>query len=202
MLDNLFRHIKDRLLNPLARPLRAVSPITLTLIALIIGLLGIGLISQNWYWGGLLCWWLNRFLDGLDGTVARIHHKQSDWGGYLDILADFVIYAGLPIALVAGQPALTGYLALACLLGSFYVNTASWMYLAAILEKRNQGSSSRGELTTVTMPTGLIGGTETIIFYSAFLLWPMYHLPLFTLMTVLVSLTILQRVVWAGQHLR
>lgn len=200
MLDNALRHFKDRLLDPVAQPLPRVYPIAITLIALAVGLLGLFLLTQQAYGWGLVCWLLNRALDGLDGSVARLHRRQSNLGGYVDILADFVVYAGFPIALVMAAPSDAGYLSLAFLLASFYINAASWMYLAAILEKRRY---TRGaELTTVTMPDGLIGGAETIIFYCLFLLWPGYLVPLFALMAGLVLVTIGQRLAWAVKYLK
>lgn len=202
MLDNALRHFKDRLLDPLARSLPRAAPITITLIALVVGLVGIMLLTQQYYGWGLVCWLLNRLLDGLDGAVARVHQRQSDWGGYVDILSDYVVYAGFPVALVMGTPSSGGFLSLAFLLACFYLNTASWMYLAAILEKRKHGAKTRGELTTITMPAGLIGGTETIVFYSLFLLWPLYLVPLYLLMAGLVLVTVGQRLVWASRHLR
>lgn len=202
MLDNILRHFKDRLLDPLARPLPRTDPVVITLLALAVGLGGIGLVTQQYYGWGLACWLLNRLLDGLDGSVARVHRQQSDWGGYIDILSDYIVYAGFPVALVIGTPSAGGYLSLAFLLACFYLNTASWMYLAAILEKRRQRAGSGDELTTITMPGGLIGGTETIIFYTLFLLWPAYLVPLYALMSGLVLVTVGQRVVWAGRHLR
>jgi phosphatidylglycerophosphate synthase len=202
MLDNVLRHFKDRLLDPVARRLPGATPVAVTLITLTVGLVGTFLLTQQAYYWGLACWLLNRLLDGLDGSVARVHHRQSDWGGYVDILSDYVVYAGFPVALVVGTPSTGGYLSLAFLLACFYLNTASWMYLAAILEKRQHGAKSRGELTTIIMPAGLIGGTETIIFYSLFLLWPVYLVPLFALMSGLVLITVGQRVVWASRHLR
>ncbi|MCQ3979886.1 MAG: CDP-alcohol phosphatidyltransferase family protein [Anaerolineae bacterium] len=202
MLDNALRHFKDRLLDPLARSLPRAAPIAITLIALVVGLVGIMLLTQQYYGWGLICWLLNRLLDGLDGSVARVHQRQSDWGGYVDILSDYVVYAGFPVALVIGTPSSGGYLSLAFLLACFYVNTASWMYLAAILEKRKRGARATGELTTITMPAGLIGGTETVIFYSLFLLWPLSLVPLYLLMAGLVLVTVGQRLVWASRHLR
>ena len=38
MFDNVLRHFKDRLLDPLARPLPGINPLSITLIALTIGL--------------------------------------------------------------------------------------------------------------------------------------------------------------------
>ena len=101
-----------------------------------------------------------------DGAVAR-HTGLSDRGGFLDILTDFIVYASLPIGLVAGSASNEPYLALAFMLASFYVNSASWMYLAAILEKR--AARHPKTQTTVVMPTGLIGGFETIIAYGIFI---------------------------------
>ena len=200
MLDNALRHYKDRLLDPLARPLLTVHPTLITLLALAVGLVGLLLLTQQAYGWGLACWLLNRILDGLDGSVARLHRRQSDLGGYGDILADFVVYAGVPIALVVGEPSWGGYLSLAFLLASFYLNSASWLYLAAILEKRPYRDKT--ELTTITMPAGLIGGAETVIFYSLFILWPAYLVFLYALMAGLVLVTIGQRLVWAVKYLK
>lgn len=36
---------------------------------------------------------------GIDGLVARVSGQQTDFGGYLDILCDFVVYAAIPIGL-------------------------------------------------------------------------------------------------------
>jgi hypothetical protein len=58
------------------------------------------------------------------------------------------------------------------LLGSFFVNAASWMYLSAVLERRGAGAAARGERTTVTMPPGLIAGAETVVLYTLFLVFP------------------------------
>jgi phosphatidylserine synthase len=66
MLDSLLRHFKDRLLEPLARSLPATAPITITMLALAVGLGGIALLTQQYYGWALLCWLLNRLLDGLE----------------------------------------------------------------------------------------------------------------------------------------
>lgn len=201
MFDDVLRDWKDRLLEPVARLLIGVSPIFITALGLAVGVLGMALLTRQLYGGALVCWLLNRTLDGLDGVVARQHRRQSDLGGYVDILADFVVYAGFPIALVMGCPSVAGYLSLAWLLGAFYVNAASWMYLAAILEKRRHQHPRSAELTSITMPAGLIGGAETVIFYIMFILWPTALPILFSLMGGLVLVTIGQRLVWANKYL-
>jgi phosphatidylglycerophosphate synthase len=198
MLDNSLRLVKERLLTPVALRLESLHPTVLTGVGLVVGVIGAVVVWQGHYGVGLLLWSLNRLLDGLDGTLARVHHRQSDLGGYLDILADFVVYAAYPVALVASRPTENGWLALAILLATYYVNTASWMYLSAILEKRQLADS---HMTTVVMPVGVMGGTETFMFYILFLLFPQYLGWLFGLMTVLIGLTIGQRIFWAIRSL-
>ena len=87
------------------------------------------------------------------------------------------------------------------MLASFYVNAASYLFLSAVLERRNHGAAARGELTTVTMPGGLVEGAETVVFYSLFFIFPAQLAPLFGLMAALVGVTIVQRVMWAVKHL-
>ncbi len=148
MVDKLLRAPKEQVLAPVAtRVFHAVHPTTLTLAAFGIGLAAAVAVWQGAYGLGVGLWVLNRVLDGLDGTVARLHQKQSDLGGYLDIVLYTVIYAAIPFALVLSQPQPGAWLSLAFLLSSFYINGASWMYLAALLEKRRQGAAARGELT-------------------------------------------------------
>lgn len=206
MFDASLRRAKDRIGEPLAAVMRPVAPELVTLLALLTGLgcalcaaLGMGAPS-------LLLWLLSRGLDGLDGLLARQHNKQSDFGGYLDILLDYVVYAAVPFGLVLGYPSAQNSLALVIMLAAFYVNSASWMMLAAILEKRSaeRGRQPTGQhgMTTVVMPAGLVGATESIIAYSLFLLFPGLLAPLYLFFSGLVAVTIIQRLLWAHRTLR
>ena len=51
-----------------------------------------------------MAWCLNRFLDGMDGVVARATKTSSDFGGYLDIVVDFTVYGVVPLGIVLGHP--------------------------------------------------------------------------------------------------
>ncbi len=144
---------------------------------------------------------LNRILDGLDGLVARERSLQSDLGGYIDLLVDFAVYAVIPIGVWwgVGEPhGSASPVALVTLLAAFYVNAASWMYLAALIEKR---SAAADRTTSIVMPRGLIEGTETVIFYALFLIVPHYSTYLFFLMAAATVAGSLQRVVWAMRRL-
>jgi phosphatidylglycerophosphate synthase len=201
MFDEYLRRLKDRLLAPVALRLGVrVSPNALSFLALVVGVLAALAASRHNTLMATVLWLVNRALDGLDGTQARVHHRQSDFGGYLDIVFDFVVYAAVPIGLVVAQPdlAMPGL----WLLASFFVNAASWMYLAAILERRQAGAASRKELTTVTMPPGLVAGTETVVLYTVMLSWPASCAIVFPVMATLVMFTVVQRLWWAKTRLR
>ena len=203
MFDVLLRVLKDRLLEPLARLLGPrVAPNAVTVLALLVGLAAGAAAWRRAYGIALALWALNRLLDGLDGTLARVHGRQTDFGGYLDILLDFAVYTAVPTGLALGRPTLPVLAAGLALLGSFFVNAASWMYLSAVLERRGAGAAARGERTTVTMPPGLIAGAETVVLYTLFLVFPGRLAELFGVMAALVYATVGQRLVWARRHLR
>jgi len=199
MFDSTLRRFKDQVGTPLARHMSRVSPMFISILALAVGLFAAYGAFKGQYLWAFAFWILNRLLDGLDGLIARLHDRQSDFGGYVDILTDYIVYAALPIGLVAGSASNERYLALIFLLAFFYVNTASWMYLAAILEKR--AAHSPETQTTIVMPAGIIGGFETILAYGIFLLFPAHITILFSIFATLVFITIVQRLIWAHKHL-
>lgn len=207
MFDEKMRQLKDNAFAPLAQLLQAVPPWFFTVVGLVVGLATAVSAWQQQYPLGFFLWIANRVFDGLDGAVARQCGTSSDFGGYLDIVVDFVIYAAIPVGLAAGRvdpTAATGMaqpliLSLIFLLCTYYVNAASWMYLAAVLEKRR--ASHEGRLTTIVMPAGIIGGTETIVFYGAFMIFPTHLVWLFSVMGSLIVITIGQRLVWAARHI-
>jgi phosphatidylglycerophosphate synthase len=198
MFDQFFRALKDRGFAPLARLVgRWLSPNAVTVLACLVGL---GCAFAAWrqtYGVALGLWLLNRTLDGLDGSVARETGRQSDLGGYLDIVLDFLVYAAVPLGIAMGQGDLRAVRAAAVLLGACFANAASWMYLAAILEKRALGASATGERTTITMPPGLIAGTETVVLFALMLAWPAGAATVMLAMAALVGVTVVQRLVWA-----
>ena len=201
MLDLRLRPIKERVLGGVAQRLaRFVGPGSLTLLALAIT------IGAGWAAAvgltvvALAAWLFGRLLDGLDGPIARARGSASDLGGYHDILADTVGYVAVPLGVAFSVDSRSGWITLAVLLGTFWVNGMSWAYLAAILEKHSAGASTTGELTSVTMRPALIEGTETIVIYSAFILFPHVAPWLFASMAGLVAINVLQRLRWASRH--
>jgi len=187
VFDDFLRARKDRLLAPIARRVgRRVSPTAITILAFIVGLAAAYGAGRGAYVIALALWWVNRLLDGFDGTLARVTGRASGFGAYLDIVLDFVIYAAIPLGLVLGASDPRAPMAALLLLASFYVNAATWMALSATPDKS---------------PPSLIAGAETVVFYTLFLILPTEIVALFRIMAALVALTALQRLVWAARHL-
>jgi len=92
MFDHLLRQLKDRWLAPFSRLLGArVSPFSISLLAFVAGVGAALAAYRGQNTTALVAWLINRTLDGLDGTHARVHNSQSDVGGYLDIMFDFIV---------------------------------------------------------------------------------------------------------------
>lgn len=202
MLDLRLRPVKDGALAPATRLLaERASAKMLTSLALVFALgTAVGA------WASLpavavACWWASRLLDGLDGPVARARGEASDYGGYLDMTADTIGYALIPIGVALGIDRPDTWRAAAVLLAALFVNAISWSYLAAVLEKRGLGTRHRGETTSVTMPAALIEGTETIVIYTLFLAVPATAPWVFSAMAALVVVNVVQRLAWARRAL-
>jgi phosphatidylglycerophosphate synthase len=119
---------------------------------------------------GIYLWLPNRFLDCLDGSLARSRNAATDLGGFLDLLSDFIIYSLLPITVCLGQDATSvNWIALALLEASFHVNNFVLFYSAAVAAKRQDD-----ELTSVTMRPALVEGFESGVIFTAMLIWPQY----------------------------
>lgn len=159
------------MLAPAVSALSFVPPIGLTLFGLFVGLLSAVTAGFGLWWIALGLFAFNRILDGLDGDVARATRKASDSGGYADITADMVVYAAIPIGASIGSDISNIWIFTTILLASFYINTITWSYLAAIIEKQaRQGL----ETTSIVFPPGLVEGTETVLFYAAMLVLPQW----------------------------
>ena len=200
MMDVVLRPVKDAMLRPIAQNLGdSISPTTITLIAGGVGVLAALAGWRGEYTLGLILWWTNRFLDGLDGALARESGKQSELGGYIDTLIDFAMYTIIPVGLAMREPSIPLLATLVFLLGTFYVNAAAFLYLSAILIQRKQ--SQPDQLTSVAMPRGLVEGTEAIIIFTLFFLFPEVLGVLFTILGVLVIATTFQHIIWAVRNL-
>src|SRR5262245_62212484 len=116
----------------------------------------------------------NRVLDGLDGAVAR-RRGITDLGGYLDILLDFLFYAGVPFFFAVGRPGEA--LPAAFLVFSFVGTGSSFLAFAAVAARRGITTEARGRKALYYLG-GLTEGAETIALFVLICLFP-DHFPWF-----------------------
>jgi phosphatidylglycerophosphate synthase len=166
-----------------------------TLLGLAVALLAAGAIAAGWpTWLALVPLLASRVFDGLDGAVARATYK-TDFGGYLDIICDFVFYAAIPLAFVIRDPAANG-VAGAFLLASFYVNGATFLGYAVMAEKRGMQTKAQGE-KSLYYAVGILEGTETIGFFVLICLVPSLFSPAAWLFGALCFVTAIARTLLA-----
>lgn len=203
MLDSTLRPVKDRMLGPIARgPVGVLPPVAISTIGLALTLAAAVAASQRMAVLGLGLWLLGRIADGLDGLVARSRQSDSDIGGLIDIVFDVIGYAAVPVGIAFGVDDRAGWVATGVLLATFYVNATSWAYLSALLEKRSVGAPRTGRSTAVSIPRGLVEGTETIVFFSVALLFLDAATTVWWIMAAAVVVTTAERLRWAVRALR
>lgn len=201
MLDKELRKLKDAALIPVARLIgQRIHPIVITIFGFLVGAAAVVFLYYGHFLTALWLWAANRILDGLDGLVARYADKKTDLGGFLDIVADFFIYAAIPLSFAAGAGGAEYYRIAAILLGAFYVNASIWMSVSALLEKHNCADESRQ--TSMQMPRGVVEGFETIIFYTLMFLFPSYFILIAVIMSAMLGVGILLRLFQAVKLLR
>jgi phosphatidylglycerophosphate synthase len=170
MLDRPVRKLIDPSLETLAARLAAlgVSANACTVAGFALGMLGCVAIAYQQYLLGLVFILANRLADGLDGSIAR-HSRSTDVGGFLDIVLDVLFYGGVPLAFAVAQPA--HLLPAGFLIYSFMGTTGSFLAYAVIAAKRGVTSDHEGRKSFV-YSVGLMEGTETVLFFTLFCLFP------------------------------
>jgi hypothetical protein len=105
MLDARLRRLIDRPLDlaGIALARRGVGADMLTWGGFAIGASAMAAVMAQSYTLALILLALNRLADGLDGSVAR-QNRPTDLGGFLDIVLDFIFYAGMVFAFAVADP--------------------------------------------------------------------------------------------------
>ncbi len=142
-----------------------------TLFGFAVGCLAFPSLITEHYLLALLFIGLNRLCDGLDGALARIQ-GITDSGGFLDISLDFLFYSLIPFGFVLANPEQNA-IAGAFLIFSF-VGTGS-SFLAFAVMAGNQGIDNPVyKHKSLYYMSGLTEGTETILAFIAFCIFPQY----------------------------
>jgi phosphatidylglycerophosphate synthase len=197
MFDTQVRRVLAPTLGRAGASLAAagVSPLLLTGAGWVLGAAACTAAAWSlWPWA-LVLWLGNRLLDGLDGAVARVV-GPTDRGGFLDIVADFSIYAGFVVAIAVAVP--DARLACVVLLAAYYLSGTAFLALSSLLERRRQ---PLGDGRSLRFVGGLAEGTETVLVYVAFTVFPSHATVIAWLFAAAVAITALQRVVLALREL-
>ena len=171
MLDARLRALIDPPLNVAGRLLaRAhIGADEVTLTGFVCGMMGAVAIVFNQLLAALALILIGRLLDGLDGAIARAT-RSTDRGGFLDIALDFIFYGSVPLAFAMLDPYRNG-LPAALLIASFYANGSVFLAFGIMAEKRGLETKLQGQKSLYYM-AGLAEGTETIVVFVAFCLFP------------------------------
>ena len=171
MFDPLMRRLigppVDRIGAWLAARHCSANAVTLT--GLAIGLLAVPCLAYRLYDAALLVILVNRLLDGLDGAIAR-RVGPTAFGGYLDIVCDAAFYAAVPLGFALAEPAFAPWAAL--LLATFVCTMASFLGRAIMAAQRGEPDDGARGRKSFFYSAGIIEGTETIVAFVLFCLFP------------------------------
>lgn len=203
MLDAYLQKHLQRPFTALGRVLsnRSIQANTVTLIGFGVGLAAIPCLATQHYGWALGLIGFNRFCDGLDGAMARLQ-GPTDFGGYLDIVCDFIFYAGVVWGMSLARPQEAGWAAL--LLFSFMGTASSFLAYAILAAKQGQGKP-QGKPQVLPKAFyylgGLTEGTETIALLVFFCLFPQWFVPAALVFSLMCWVTTLTRILGARRLL-
>ncbi|CAO1652117.1 CDP-alcohol phosphatidyltransferase family protein [Parasphingorhabdus sp. NYA22] len=195
MLDSRMRPLIDPPLNAIGKGL-ARSGLTANQVTIAGAVIGIGAgvaIGYHYYLLGLVLVLLSRVLDGLDGAVARAT-KQSDFGGYLDIVSDFAFYVAVPVGF--GFAAFANLPYAMILIASFTLTGISFLAYAVMAAKAGRETDAHGK-KSFFYNTGLAEGTETITAFVLMCLLPQYFAAIAVIYSAMCVITVIQRTIAA-----
>ncbi len=172
MFDAKLRPLIDRGVDPIGRWLAGVgvNANQVTIAGAVFGLLAFIFIAVDLAFLGIWMIILNRLADGVDGAVARAS-GQTDFGGYLDLVLDFIFYSGIPLAFAIANP--DNALAACFLCVSFMGTASSFLGVAILAAKHDIQTDIRGKKAFYYLG-GLTEGSETILLFCVMAIWPSY----------------------------
>ncbi|MBL8688190.1 MAG: CDP-alcohol phosphatidyltransferase family protein [Rhodospirillaceae bacterium] len=170
MLDARLRPWIDPVLDRVGRPLAATGlrASHVTLLGFVVGLGAVPALAAGACGLALALILASRLLDGIDGAVARAS-APTDFGGFLDIVCDFVFYAAVPLGFALADPA--NALPALFLVVSFMGTGASFLAYAVLAAKRGISTELHGQKAFYYLG-GLTEGFETIVAFSLMCVFP------------------------------
>jgi phosphatidylglycerophosphate synthase len=197
MIDNALRARFaapiDRAGAALAR--RGVGATQLTGLGFAVGIAGCVALTQEAYGLALACLAANRLADLLDGAVARAT-RVTDFGGFTDIVADFLIYSGYVLAFAIGRPETA--IPAAVLIYTFLGTGASFLAAAIIAAKRDIRREPAAR-KSFFYKTALAEGTETTVYLALICILPDHFAVMSYVFAAVCWLSLVGHFLWARQ---
>lgn len=177
--------------NKMALKLHFVSPHYLTFLGLILGMLVLPALYFHQSILACILLLLSGYFDTLDGTVARMHDRQSSSGCVLDIISDRAVEIAVILGLFSMAPESRALASLA-MTGSILLCVTSFLAVGIFTPVSDDDNHSA---KSFYYSPGLIERAEAFIFFISMILFPSYFSLLAWLFTILVLLTTVMRVV-------
>lgn len=156
-----------------------VDPSLITFLGCILGLLSGIFLASGYGVGGLVLMTGSGICDMLDGSIARLKGKSSDFGCALDIVSDRIVEAALVIGLFyyAGKNPIYPMI----MLGSILICVTSFLVVGIFSENREEKSFHYSR--------GLMERGEAFFIFLLMVALPELYIWLATLFSFLVLLT-------------
>ncbi len=193
MLDSHGRFVyRSRFLNPVLTwsIWRGISPHAITIAGCLAGIAIWPLLTMNMTVMALIALLLSRFLDTLDGTLARYKKLTSPQGAALDIFCDRIVDFSIFLGLYEVDPAARA-IPILFMLGSVLLCITSFLVVDLF--------SENDSYKDFYYSPGLIERTEAFGFFLLMMVWPSFFTPLAWIFSSLVFLTAVIRL---GQFFR
>ncbi len=200
MFDARLRPLIDPPLNRAGQALarRGITANQVTAVGILAGLAAAAAILASQFATALALILASRLLDGLDGAVARATAK-TPFGGYLDIVGDFLFYVSVPLAFGLADP--VNLKPAMLLLAAFALTGVSFLAFASVAAEQRLETTAHGQ-KSFFYSTGLAEGAETILAFLLMCLFPAHFGLIATLYAGLCALTVLQRSLLAWRTFR
>ncbi len=181
MIDTRVRKYTQSTFDNAAKFLKLINlhPNTVTVFALILGVVSFVFLCFSKPIIALAFLWLSGLFDVLDGTVARLTNKKSNIGAYLDLVFDRTVECLIIIGFYIFKPEFT--LSYFIFLSGMIFNFSTFM-LAGSLFKNNSNKSMHYDI-------GLVERTESFIVFSLMMIFPSYIFIFINIFNALMILT-------------
>ena len=159
-----------------------ISPCLISFLGCILGIIASFLIASNNQVIGLIFLALSSYMDILDGSLARLSKKSSDFGTVLDILCDRIVEFAIVLALYClyGNALLSLWM-----LGSILICVTSFLVVGIFIDNETHKGFHYSR--------GLMERPEAFLFFGLMVMFPSIFKVLAILFSILVIATALIR---------